>query len=155
MTFTDGNFIEVAMRREVLDEITLSDGTHLRKGSQIVVSLSNWDPAVYTDPAKWDGWRFFHLRQKPGYESRSQVVETSTDNLIFGHGQRACPGRFFAANETKIVLAHLIMKYEWKFVGSKKPQVQTIGFSMLADSRAKVYIRRREEELDLSALGDA
>jgi len=32
----------------------------------------------------------------------------------FGHGMHACPGRFFAGNELKVALAHLLLKYDWK-----------------------------------------
>jgi cytochrome P450 len=38
-----------------------------------------------------------------------------------GHGKSACPGRFFASSEVKILFAHLLLNYEWKAVG-KVPQ---------------------------------
>lgn len=35
-------------------------------------------------------------------------------NLNFGYGRHACPGRFFATNEIKMVLARLILEYDIK-----------------------------------------
>lgn len=42
------------------------------------------------------------------------LVTTSPDHLALGHGEHACPGRFFAAIEIKILLCHLLLKYEWE-----------------------------------------
>lgn len=75
--------IAASMRREVTDDITLSDGTLLRKGSEFMVSaLSHWDPALYTNPHEWDGLRFYRLRQQPGNENLGQAAITSGDHLV-------------------------------------------------------------------------
>jgi cytochrome P450 len=34
------------------------------------------------------------------------------ENLTWGYGQHACPGRFFAANEIKLMLARILMDYD-------------------------------------------
>lgn len=71
------------MRREVTDDITLSDGTLLRKGSEFMVSArSHWDPALYTNPHEWDGLRFYRFRQQPGNENLGQAAITSVDHLV-------------------------------------------------------------------------
>lgn len=71
------------MRREVTDDISLSDGTLLRKGSEFMVSaLSHWDPALYTNPHEWDGLRFYRFRQQPGNENLGQAAITSVDHLV-------------------------------------------------------------------------
>lgn len=71
------------MRREVIDDITLSDGTRLRKGSEFMVSaMSHWDPSLYTNPEEWDGMRFYRLRQQQGNENASQAVITSAEHLV-------------------------------------------------------------------------
>lgn len=69
----------------------------------------------------------------------------------FGHGQHACPGRFFAINEVKIALAHLVMKYDFRVVGDE-PKPERLGVQLLADSKARVEFRRREAEIDLDQL---
>lgn len=71
------------MRREVTDDIILSDGTRLRKGSEFMVSaLSHWDPSLYTNPEEWDGMRFYRLRQQPGNENVGQAAITSAEHLV-------------------------------------------------------------------------
>lgn len=145
-----------SMRREVLEDITLSDGTFLRKGSQIILSgLSHWDPTVYTNPNEWDGYRFYRCQEQQQQQQQTAAVTTSADHLAFGHGAHACPGRFFAINEAKIALAHLIMKYEWELIsGDKeaKPKSRIVGLTVVADLEARVRVRRRRAEIDLDGL---
>ncbi|KAH9998656.1 hypothetical protein BJV77DRAFT_979533, partial [Russula vinacea] len=40
--------------------------------------------------------------------SRHQAASTSNENLVFGHGRHTCPGRLFAVNEMKAVIAHIV-----------------------------------------------
>lgn len=112
------------MNRGAVTSRTLSDGTILPKGASIAVpTLSMVDGNLYPSPERFDGYRFVRLRQQPGNEGRCQYVATSSEHLGFGHGKHACPGRFFAANELKIVLSHLLMKFDWKLVdGEKRPE---------------------------------
>lgn len=45
-----------------------------------------------------------------------QFVATSPTYLGFGHGRHACPGRFFAANELKLLIAYLLTRYDIQMV---------------------------------------
>ncbi|KAF9870905.1 filament-forming protein [Colletotrichum karsti] len=111
------------MNRKVEMPVTLSDGTYLPEGVHVTVSAHNTrDPALWgPDPDEFDGKRFLRMREQAGQENRWQFVSTSPEFLAFGHGMHACPGRFFASNEMKIVLAHLVMNYDWKIIGDKAP----------------------------------
>lgn len=40
------------------------------------------------------------------------IVSTSNQHLAFGHGRHACPGRFFASNEMKLMLSFILQNYE-------------------------------------------
>src|SRR5579871_6099626 len=42
----------------------------------------------------------------------SPATRIERNYLIFGLGKHACPGRFFAINEIKIALHHLLLKYD-------------------------------------------
>lgn len=163
-----------SMRREVLSGMTLSDGTQLRKGSQIMVAgLAHWDPNVYENPNEWNGYRFYRPENNSnnnstntnnegheatntnrGGEKQLAAATTSADHLAFGHGQHGCPGRFFAINEAKIALAHMLLKYDWELAmpEGRTPRPSVIGLAMVADTEAKIRIRRREAEIDLDAL---
>ncbi|KUI57864.1 Fumitremorgin C monooxygenase [Cytospora mali] len=138
-----------AMQRVVLEDVTLSDGIHLKRGSMTGILPQLRDPMVYENPDEFDGYRFYRLRQTPGKANNkwktAQLVTTSPEHTGFGHGQHACPGRFFAAHEVKIALCHLLLKYEWKIPeGGAKPQWRAHGNTMNCDDLAKIAIRRRE-----------
>ncbi|KAI1076359.1 cytochrome P450 [Whalleya microplaca] len=134
-------------------QVQLSDGTILPKGSRILVASNFMDPKIYPDPEKFDPSRFLKLRQGPGQEHSWQFVTTTPAHTLFGHGQHACPGRFFASNEVKIALCHLLLKYDWRFVpGEGRPAPMLFEGSNNVDSKAKVQVRRREAEIDLDSL---
>ncbi|KAL2286223.1 hypothetical protein FJTKL_07028 [Diaporthe vaccinii] len=66
----------------------------------------------------------------------------------FGHGAHACPGRFFAANEVKIALAHLLMKYDWRLPEGHDPQDINVGSGVVVNPELRllaggwrVYVR--------------
>jgi cytochrome P450 len=108
-----------------------------------------WDANVYDKPQEWDGKRFLRMRETPGQENAAQLVTTSPDHLGFGHGQHACPGRFFASNEAKIILIHLLLKYDWRLpAGAPEPKVRTWAFSLRTDPLTKMEYRRRTPEIE-------
>ncbi len=51
-----------------------------------------------------------------GYKNKEQFqfVSPSKENLAFGLGRHACPGRFFAANEIKLILSRLLLDFDIK-----------------------------------------
>ncbi|WQF84790.1 Putative cytochrome P450 [Colletotrichum destructivum] len=125
-------------------DVTLSDGTRLEKNTSIAVSSHlHWDEATYKNPQEWDGWRFYNLRQTPGKEHSSQLVSTSPEHMGFGIGTHACPGRFFGAHEVKVALCHFLLRYDWKLAEGVVPQTRTFMWSLVADPKAKVSIKRR------------
>ena len=84
-----------------------------------------------------------------------QFVNTGLDNITFGHGRFACPGRFFASNESKIILAMLLLEYEVKFGeagqeggregkgAEKRPENQVFADACFPDPKVKMLIRKR------------
>lgn len=142
------------MRRWVAKDITLSNGFRLRKGMRINVdSCRMWDPELYENPEQWQGDRFLKLRSEQGKEHSSQLVSTSPDHLAFGHGEHACPGRFFAAHEIKVALCHMLVKYDWKLAPGTDVTPVMNGISAIASPTARLLIRRRQElELDIDAM---
>ncbi|KAJ7252482.1 cytochrome P450, partial [Mycena rebaudengoi] len=80
---------------------------------------AHYDPANFDDPTHFYGFRFAKMRERSKHESIKEVfqhsmVSTATDHLVFGHGNHACPGRFFAAAELKAMLVHLVLNYDIK-----------------------------------------
>ncbi|GKU08125.1 cytochrome p450 monooxygenase [Fusarium langsethiae] len=138
------------MRSLAVTDVKLSDGTIVPKGDVVAVSSHQmWNPERFQEPVKFDPYRFYHLRQEPGKEAASQLANTSVDQYGFGLGRRACPGRFFATNSAKIVLTHILMKYDWKLQDGFEPKPIYRAFGVRFDPRTVLEARRREEHFDI------
>jgi len=140
----------VSMRRKALDGIRLHDGLEIPKGAFIVVSTHQmWDPTIYPEPEKYDGYRFLKRSQIQGHEKDSQFSTPSLDHMGWGYGKQACPGRFFAIDVIKVLLCHMLLKYEWKLPEGYRPVVRKVGLRLQADPAAKLLVRRRQEEIPM------
>jgi hypothetical protein len=68
------------------------------------------------------------------------------DSLEFGHGSHACPGRFFAVNVLKAIVAHLLLKYDLKLrdgdTANAQPKYNRI-LVLMPDIERVVEFRRR------------
>ncbi|KAK7750294.1 hypothetical protein SLS62_007811 [Diatrype stigma] len=141
---------EALMRRIVEEDFRLSNGLLLKKGNRIHIDTQRMrDPAIYPDPDEWDGARFAKLRAQPApgrWESASLLVSTSVDHLGFGHGEHACPGRFFAANEVKVALCHLLMKYDLALVPGTDVRPVASGWATTCSVSVRMAMRRRPRE---------
>ncbi len=60
--------------------------------------------------------------------------------MPFGFGRHACPGRFFAANEIKLVLAQLLLNYDMKLPegAEKLREIPGVG----PDPNREILVRR-------------
>ncbi|KAI1819348.1 cytochrome P450 [Xylaria intraflava] len=142
-----------SMHRIALADVTLSDGTVIPKGTKCAVRSTNrLDPTIHENPETFDGARFLRMREVPSKANQAHLVTTGTDALGFGHGLHSCPGRFFAANEIKIALIHLLLKYDLKPAAGYVPKVLEVAFDLSVDPNARIMFRRREAELDLDSL---
>nr|QKX96248.1 CYP68J5 [Aspergillus ochraceus] len=142
-----------SFRRQATNDIKLKSGFVIKKGTRVVIDSTHmWNPEYYTDPLQYDGYRYFNKRQTPGEDKNALLVSTSANHMGFGHGVHACPGRFFASNEIKIALCHIILNYEWRLPDGFKPQPLNIGMTYLADPNTRMLIRPRKAEIDMASL---
>jgi cytochrome P450 len=84
----------------------------------------SFDKDIYPDADTFDALRYYKLRQSKDKEdshtkaaevvASSQFVGVGPSSLLFGFGRHACPGRFFAANEIKMIMAGILMDYKIK-----------------------------------------
>lgn len=143
------------MNRFVHQKVVLSDGTVLPKGAIIFIPTTLLqDDNIYPNAATYDGYRFLKKRQEPGNEQKHQFVMTSADHFAFGHGIHSCPGRFFASSETKIILLHLLLKYNWKLQSGGRPKNFENGVELIADPNVELLFQSRQPEINLSFLGE-
>ncbi|KAK1558225.1 cytochrome P450 [Colletotrichum navitas] len=143
-----------AFRRRALADVTTNDGFVIKKGTMISTDIrrTHFSTDIYQDPSKWNPYRYIDMR-KSGQENQAHLVSTSDKHNGFGYGIHACPGRFFAANELKIALAHMLLKYDWKLPeDAKNLPVMAMGSNLILNPATKFLFRRRQEELDLDTL---
>jgi cytochrome P450 len=130
--------------------LILSDGTKIPRGATLgVPTLSMTDPKIYSNPLNFDGHRFLKLSQQSGSVTKYSFVGTSNEHIFWGHGRHACPGRFFAANEIKILLVHLLQRYEFKFAdgGTERPKILEMGADMVPNPEVGIFIRSRKRDV--------
>ncbi|RDB20446.1 hypothetical protein Hypma_012419 [Hypsizygus marmoreus] len=76
-------------------------------------------------------------------DSASTMVSLGLNYIVFGNGRHACPGRFFAANEIKAMLGHVLLNYDVTFGNSVRPPDRWYGMQAVPDPTAMVLFRRR------------
>lgn len=145
--------ITATMQRTVGKNHTLSNGVTLKKGQMVIADLTHmWDSEFFPEAQTFDPYRFLRMRGTDK-DSISQLASTSDLQNGFGHGKHACPGRFFAANEIKILLCHMLLKYDFKLADeTKEPTPVFVGLQIIGDPMLGLLVRRREPELDLGSI---
>ena len=140
----------LSMHKVMLQDYQFPDGTVLSKGSHISMPVSaiQNDPEVTPRPEVFDGLRYYKLRRKEGESHLHQFSTTQENVLDFGHGANACPGRFFASLEIKIILVRLIMDYDWKFPeGGGRPASLHAHEFIFPNPDAEIHICKRKESI--------
>ena len=65
----------------------------------------------------------------------------------FGYGNHACPGRFYAIRKIKLVLAKLIMNYDFQWAQPRpvhdRPEDFAIEAQLVAAPDAEILMRSR------------
>lgn len=141
------------MIRVATADVALPDGSVLHKGERATVSTSGMiDPTTFEDPETFNPYRFAHMRDQEGKQNQAHLVSTGASHLGFGHGKHACPGRFFASNELKVMLCHIILKYDFKLPEGYTPKSRSAGSLRQSDPDSRMLFIAREPEIDLDAL---
>jgi cytochrome P450 len=136
------------MTRAVVKDFTFSDGTKVPKGSYVLIPMHAMyqDDSIFPQSSKFDAFRWSRLRDQPGNENRYQFVTTSPTHINFGHGKDACPGRFFASQEIKLLLAHTLLHYDICLENpGRLPQPNWYDRSRRPNQTARVLFRARQE----------
>jgi cytochrome P450 len=88
-----------------------------------------------------------------GKENRHQFLTTSSNSLVFGHGNHACPARFFASNEIKVMMIELLRNWGFRLKGDEKgaggeektPRSLEMELGITPNRDAEIEFRRRRE----------
>ncbi|KAJ5462575.1 cytochrome P450 [Penicillium sp. IBT 31633x] len=151
--------VAIGLRRKVVakEGFTSSAGVHIPCGNFCAVHNIGvvHDEIVFPDAETFKPFRFVGLRRDIKTEdstddhvqrARLTFAATGTDYLAFGNGRQACPGRFFAASELKMMLAYVLMYYDLEMMESR-PSERWLGILRIPAPDAKIRIRRRKESI--------
>lgn len=139
--------------RIATEDVVLSSGFVIPKGTQTQVLVRNFDSEVYQDPSAFNPARYVEAREVPGQSNRWQYVTTSPEQMGFGLGRHACPGRFYVANEIKMIFAHLLLKYDWSLDQTYgKAKKASMEGHPVPDYAARLRCKRRIEEIDIDKI---
>ncbi|RPA95180.1 cytochrome P450 [Choiromyces venosus 120613-1] len=137
----------LTFNRKVMKSLTLSDGTYLPKGTLIAAphSIFSTDPDYIEDPEAFDGFRWYKkaLALKDGMVDNNYSASAAPENLAFGQGKHACPGRFFATEEIKLILIYILLQYDLKYPeGQSRPDNIDNGEFTFPDFRQKLLFKK-------------
>lgn len=141
-------------------------GVRIPYGTTIATPIEaiHYDEDIYANARRFDPFRF----AQPGaagnvFDNLSEgatadkelkprnkpLLSASLDEafLGFGFGKHACPGRFFALNEMKIFIAHMIINYDLQPLSKKRPELIDFLWLKLPFHGGKVRVRRRAAKL--------
>jgi hypothetical protein len=158
---------KVPVGRTTLADFTFSDGLCIPKGTSIGINVysRHLDEKYYQDAGEFDPFR--HVRDDG--EGQPLVTGPAVDYHPFGHGRAAwcvcfrcrdhslllmqtpmfvvanSPGRFFAATELKLMMAHLITNYDFRLEKDEYPRKLIIESQSVPNYSVKVLFRKRAE----------
>lgn len=133
-----------------MSPVKLSDGTVIQTGKTIAMPSDPMahDKAYYNKPYEFDGNRFLgtdaHDADTQQAESAYSAIEPG--NLSWGHGRFSCPGRWYASAMMKLLLATLLLDYDFHFPEGQsiRPPNFVMDLHVLPDMKQKIIVQRRQ-----------
>ncbi|CAG8951011.1 hypothetical protein HYFRA_00006408 [Hymenoscyphus fraxineus] len=129
------------------------NGAHLPYGTKVGVHAYpvHYDEEIYPRAKEFDPLRFCLPTPEENIDEKTSksgvrgipLVNTSPIFMGFSHGRHACPGRFFATQQLKLVLAYVALNYEI-FPIPVRPQNKWLIGSSGPPLDATITIRRRK-----------
>ncbi|TFK68395.1 cytochrome P450 [Pluteus cervinus] len=136
----------LTLTRRAMRDFTFSDGTVVPKGAYVFAAsrATHLDKVNYPNPHEFQGFRFSDMRGD-GESTKHQAAGLGLDWVIFGGGKHACPGRFFAVDEMKAMLAYVLLNYDVKLEeGKGRPEATWFGGHRIPDRKAHLLFRKRK-----------
>jgi ent-kaurene oxidase len=139
----------VTFERVIHKPLTLSSGFTIPAHTTIGIPTQaiTMDESLYPNPEVFDPFRFSKIRaEQPEMDGRAQYVASNPASLSFGYGRHACPGRFFAAQEIKAIMAYILHKYDIRSPEGQRgnrPESMRVETQYLPHPGATVEFKRR------------
>lgn len=135
----------LGLKRVVREPIILSDGLILPKDTYICIATTSHLQTPISPPNSFDGFRYYKKTQASANDQH-QYTTTDSDHLHFGHGRYACPGRFVASTEMKVILSRILLNYDMKFPrGQGRPENMTVLELSFQDPAGRIMLKARGE----------
>lgn len=143
------SFVTVAVTRMVVAPkgITTPGGVQIPQGTTVGSHgfPRMHDEEFYPDPEDFRPFRFAEKRVEQGSSflegAKQAFTATSGEFVGFGHGRHACPGRFFASAELRLMLAYVVMNYDFEFQDAR-PRNHWVSLNRVPDMNATVRATR-------------
>ncbi|ROV87437.1 hypothetical protein VSDG_09838 [Cytospora chrysosperma] len=114
-------------RRQALKDFAFSDGTLVKKGDWACVPAKAMliEERYFPCARSFEGFRFAPRDKVPEFgigeivsqpEGPSRYSDLSENYHAWGIGGIVCPGRFYAAVATKLIMAHILKHFDCSFV---------------------------------------
>ncbi|KDR75911.1 hypothetical protein GALMADRAFT_68551 [Galerina marginata CBS 339.88] len=138
-----------ALPRVAVVGYDLEDGQNIPPGHRVAVDMRaiHFDARIYPEPNRCDLFRFANLRAQDGSDTAKYNFATlDSSYLPFGAGRHACAGRFFAAMELKLMLAHILLEYDISFPPpiTQRPKNLTFNGAIIPDPKAHLVFKPRK-----------
>ncbi|KAJ0163085.1 Ent-kaurene oxidase [Colletotrichum tanaceti] len=137
------------------DGLTTPSGIRIPAGYQVGIPAYSihHDTDIYGPDAQAFRPFRFHDRRRDARGTgdnlkgaRQAWATTSADYLSFGAGLNSCPGRFFASGMLKVLMADILLRYDFEFQ-EKRPENLWFGTNHIPPVKATIRIRRRRSEV--------
>ncbi|KAL9134254.1 MAG: hypothetical protein Q9175_004568 [Cornicularia normoerica] len=128
------------------DGVTLPNGTHIPRGTWLGVPVQavHMDGDLYDKPYEYKPFRFTKMRSENYAQSQEKVDATDIGDTFLGwsYGRYACPGRWFAVQNLKLMIAYITLNYEIQPI-DKRPESLVFGDANVPSMSACIKVRRR------------
>ncbi|KAK3646869.1 hypothetical protein LTR56_008357 [Elasticomyces elasticus] len=136
------------LQREVVQAggITTPDGVYLPQGSHV----ATFHPDLLDDDVEYDPLRSYKVAMgtldghgEGGPRKQKLASDISGgQSLAFGLGKHACPGRFFAVQNIKLVLGWMVTRYEFLPL-EEEVKMTEVGDAEVPPGKTMIKVRRR------------
>ncbi|RYP90191.1 hypothetical protein DL770_003727 [Monosporascus sp. CRB-9-2] len=155
--------------RKVMKPLRFSDGTEIPVGSNIALPLCTYDsspfpglefdnadshlrdPEYYPEPTIFNPHRFADMRSGVKEDplnlinkEQYQFISPTKENTSFSLGRHACPGRFLASHEIKMMAVAILLEYDIKLPNGVEERYSNIAHvdHIMPDPTKTIMMRR-------------
>ncbi|KAI1171802.1 cytochrome P450 [Nemania sp. FL0916] len=135
-----------AVQRIPTESWTFKDGLTIPAGTTLAFPSyhHNFDPEVHSNPEMFDPKRHLRKRQEIQNTHKFHFASAGSDMMNWGSGRHACPGRFFAQESLKLMMIHLLTRYEFRHTDDEKAVPRFISRNLFTVPNPALPILIRE-----------